>query len=90
MANRGIGATFRIPSGIRYSIENDGIIDVFAKSGDKDIEHKRVRLIGMSILGDAIRVVPETGGINEIPVSTITKVVDSNKDSSPFSCVKAL
>ena len=50
MANKGIGATFRISTGEKYSVDRDGMINVKTKLGDTETEYKNLRLIGMNVL----------------------------------------
>ena len=91
MANKGIGATFRISTGEKYSVERDGRINVRTKLGDVETEYKNLRLIGMNVLGDAIRAVVEEGGITDIATANIIAVEDANPvdiTKGQFSCIK--
>lgn len=91
MANKGIGATFRISTGEKYSVDRDGMINVKTKLGDTETEYKNLRLIGMNVLGDAIRAVMEKGGITEIATANIIAVEDANPvdiTKGQFSCIK--
>lgn len=87
MAYRGVGASIKTKGGTKYTIESDGIIDVTTKVGEKVTEYKEVRLVGTNRMGDCIRcIMPKTktkdgttlpGGVTEIPIKLITKVIDS-------------
>lgn len=57
----------------KYSIESDAIVDIKTKTG---VEHKGVRVVGVTMMNDGLRVVGKDG-INEIP----TKIIDTIEDS---------
>lgn len=81
---RGIGAVVAIKNGnktTKYTIENDGIINVTAGKA----EYKGVRLVGTNQMGDGIRVITEDGP-REIPCKLITKIEDAKKGAYP--CVE--
>lgn len=87
MASRGIAASFTMKSGKKCSIENDGIVTLETLVRNKPGKYENVRVVGMDRAGEAIRVVMSTGGITEIPCSTITDVTDISKDTTGFPCV---
>lgn len=87
MAKRGIAATFIMKNGRKCAIENDGIVTFETLVRGKAGKYERVRVVGMDMSGNAVRVVMETGGIAEIPSNTITAVTDISEEEKGFPCV---
>jgi hypothetical protein len=83
MPYRGVGAVVRVVGGTRYSIENDGIIDITTNVNGVPVVYKEARLVGLNHMGDCVRVnMPRDekgkgGGPTEIPINLITKIADS-------------
>lgn len=75
---RGVAATIIIGQGRykrKYMIENDAIVDIIT---DK-ITYSEVRVVGMNMTGDCIRVITNETQLNEIPVNLIKNVKDCGK-----------
>lgn len=82
MFDRGIGAVVKVENGTKYTIENDGIVNINTTSGGK---YEEARVVGMGDGCYSIRVVLEKDGISEIPIKNIASIEDAQK--LPYKCV---
>lgn len=88
---RGLAATVVVKKDgkqTKYSIENDGIINIETTSG---AVFKEVRCTGTSQDGSCLRFIgndEETKGPNEVPMHLIAKIEDAKKKDYPVVTVK--
>lgn len=68
----------------KYFIESDAIADITMKTG---IKHEGVRVVGINVMGDGLRVVGKDG-ISEIPTNLIKHIQDSKNSTFPGVTVK--
>jgi hypothetical protein len=73
-----------VSEGKKFYLDNDAIVNITLKS---DVVYEEVRVVGINMMGDGIRVVGKDG-INEIPTKLIKNITDCGKTEYPGVTVR--